>query len=272
VSSKGTYDVQLTLSANGSKKFSAATGRLVGKPIAIFMDNKMISAPVVESQINTTTAVIEMNNTTKSAAKEASKLADQIRGGALPIKLKAIQVNQISPILGMNALQKSIWAGIIAISLVFVFMLVYYRLPGLVADMGLFSFAVLNLLALAWIPFTNLTLPGIAGVILSIGMAVDANVIIFERVKEELKSEKTLKTSIDLGFKRAMTAIIDANLTTVIAAVVLWIFGEGPIKGFAYTLGLGVMISFLTAITICRILITTFSNLNIAKNKWLYGA
>ncbi len=269
---RGTYDVVLEFSSEGAEKFSEATKRLVGKPIAIFMDETLISAPIVQSHITTSSAVIEMNNTGKDAAREAKDLADKIRSGALPIKLTPLQVNSVSPKLGMNALEKTVYAGVVALALVWLFLLIVYRLPGIIANLGLLANVVFTLLALAWIPFTNLTLPGIAGVILSFGMAVDANVIIFERIKEELRSGKTLRTSIELGFDRAFASILDGNVTVVISAVVLWIFGSDTIKGFAYTLGLGVVLSFLTAVTISKILISSLSQSALFKKRWLYGA
>jgi len=149
-------------------------------------------------------------------------------------------------------------------------MLLYYRLAGLLANIALLAHTVLELLALSWTGIT-LTLPGIAGVILTIGMGVDANIIIFERIKEEIKNGKTLKTGIDLGFKRAFPAIFDANMTTLISAVILYIFGTGPIKSFAITLGLGVALSFLTAVVITRMLVKSVSGLDVAKNHKLYG-
>lgn len=258
--------VSLELDSTGATSFEEATGRLKGKPIAIFMDEELISAPTVQNQISGGRAVI----TGQRDAKEAAELAATIRSGALPFKLEAKEVNSISPTLGEGALKVSIDAGIVAFILVCLFMLAYYRLPGILANIALLAHTVIQLLVISWSGIT-LTLPGIAGIILTIGMGVDANVIIFERIKEELKNGKTLRAAIDVGFKRAFAAVFDANMTTLITAIVLYIFGTGPIKGFAITLGLGVALSFFTAVTVSRIMLKSCADLDIAKHHWLYG-
>lgn len=265
-SQTGSVDVTLSLNDEGAKKFAEATGRLIGKPIAIFMDDQLISAPTVNTQITGGQAVI----TGQRTAQEAGELASTIKSGALPFKLEAKQVNSISPTLGEGALRVCVTAGFWALLLVWLFMLLYYRLPGILADIALLAHTVIQLLVISWLGIT-LTLPGIAGVILTIGMGVDANIIIFERVKEELRNGKTLKTAIDLGFKRAFSAILDANMTTLISAVVLYFFGTGSIKNFAITLGIGVALSFLTAIVVTRIMLKSVANLDIAKHHKLYG-
>jgi preprotein translocase subunit SecD len=266
------YYVSLKLKPSGATKFAEATGRLVGKPIAIFMDDKFISAPTVQVQITGGEASISLGGTAGSDAQktEAKDLAGYIKSGSLPFKLVAKQVNNISPTLGSNALSVSIIAFIVAFILICLFMTVYYRLPGFIASIALFLHTILELLALSWLQIT-VTLPGIAGLILTIGMAVDANVIIFERIKDELRSGKTLHAAIDVGFKRAFSAILDGNVTTLIAAAVLLKFGTGPIQSFAYTLGIGVILSFITAVTATRIMMKAVSDLDIAKHKWLYG-
>ncbi|MCR4437030.1 MAG: protein translocase subunit SecD [Clostridiales bacterium] len=267
--STGAVNVTLKLNEEATKKFDEVTGRLApthGR-IGIFMDNQLISAPQVESRISGGNAII----TGQRDAKEAGELAATIRSGALPFKMEAVEINSISPQLGKNALDIIIKAGFVAIILVWAFMLLYYRLPGILADIALLAHTVLQLLLISWLNVTNLTLPGIAGVILTIGMGVDANIIIFERIKEELRNGKTLRAAIDMGFKRAFTAVLDANMTTLITAVVLWIFGTGPIRGFAFTLGLGVVLSFLTAVVVSRILLKSVADVNIAKHHWLYG-
>lgn len=265
-SQTGSVDVTLSLNDEGAKKFAEATGRLIGKPIAIFMDDQLISAPTVNTQITGGQAII----TGQRTAQEAGELASTIKSGALPFKLEAKQVNSISPTLGEGALRVCVTAGFWALLFVWLFMLLYYRLPGILADIALLAHTVIQLLVISWLGIT-LTLPGIAGVILTIGMGVDANIIIFERVKEELRNGKTLKTAIDLGFKRAFSAILDANMTTLISAVVLYFFGTGSIKNFAITLGIGVALSFLTAIVVTRIMLKSVSNLDVAKHHKLYG-
>jgi preprotein translocase subunit SecD len=263
----GQIVVVLELTEEGGKKFEEATGRLIGKPIAIFMDDQFISDPVVQTKISGGTATIEGNFT----PKEAGELAYIIKSGALPFRLEAKQVNSISPTLGENALSVTILAGFVSLILVFLYMILYYRLPGLLSCIALLGLVAGQLLIISWAGIT-LTLPGIAGIILSIGTGVDANVIINERIKEELKSGKTLGASVELGFKRAFTAILDSNVTTLMSAAVLYVLGTGPIKGFAVTLFLGVMLSFLTAIAASKIMVRSTTSLSFAKNKWLYGA
>ncbi len=267
----GGYCVALKLTSEGGKKFSEATGRLIGKPIAIFMDNDLISAPNVQTQISGTSARITLGGTASNEQRdEAKNLAGLIKSGSLPFKLEARQVNNISPSLGSNALNVSIDAFIVALILICLFMIFYYRLPGLIASIALILHTVMELLALSWTHII-VTLPGIAGLILTIGMAVDANVIIFERIKDEIKSGKTLHAAIDVGFKRAFSAVLDSNITTLISAVVLWKFGSGPIQSFAYTLGIGVVLSFITAVTASRIMLKSIQDIEVAKHHWLYG-
>jgi len=264
--------VSLSLKSDAQVRFQEATTRLVGKPIAIFMDEDMISAPIVSEPISVgAQPSITFAATSINTSKQAKDLADTIKSGALPFKLESKEIESISPLLGKNALDISITSGFVALILVWLFMLLYYRLPGILADIALLGHTVIQLLVIAWLGIT-LTLPGIAGIILTIGMGVDANVIIFERIKEELHCGKKLKLAINTGFKKAFTAILDANMTTLISAIVLFIFGSGPIQSFAITLGLGVILSFLTAVTATRIMLTSASEIDLAKHHWLYGA
>jgi len=262
----GMMDVALEFNSKGAKAFADATTRLIGKPIAIFLDDQCISAPRVESAITGGEASIQ-GNFTPEAAKELSQL---IKSGSLKFSLRQDQISSISPTLGEKALDVTLMAGVVAFILVCLFMLGYYRLPGIMACIALFGHTVIQLLVLSWANLT-VTLPGIAGIILTIGMGVDANVIIFERIKEELRNGKTLRTAIDIGFKRAFAAIFDANMTTLISAAVLWKFGTGPMISFAWTLGLGVALSFLTAVTASRIMLKSVADINIAKHHKLYG-
>lgn len=266
-SKTGSVVVELELNSEGAKDFEEATGRLVGKRIAIFMDEQFISAPMVNERIPGGKAMINGQRD----VKEATELAGIIKSGALPFKLEAKQVNSISPLLGKGALDVSIKAGIVAFILVCLFMVLYYRLPGLIACVVLLSQVMMQILAISWPQFT-LTLPGIAGIILSIGMSVDANVITAERIKEEIKSGKTLRAAVDAGFDRAFSSIFDGNITVLIVAVVLYIFGTGSMFSFAYTLGIGVLFNFVNGVTFSRILIKSVSNLDAAKKHWLYGA
>lgn len=269
--STGKVYVSLKLSSEGAKKFEEATGRLVGQPIAIFMDEQLISAPNVREKISGDSAVIDIGiSDTNLATQEATELANTINAGALPFKLEAVQIESISPILGKSALNVILMAGLVASILVGLFMLLYYRLPGIIADIALLFQIVAQVLVISGVGM-SLTLAGIAGIILTIGMGVDANVIIYERIKEEIKSGKTIRAAIDVGFERAFAAIFDGNITTLITAVVLYMLGSGSIQSFAFTLGLGVLLNFITAIVISRTFLRAVSGFKITKNRWLYG-
>ncbi|MGI5911473.1 MAG: protein translocase subunit SecD, partial [Syntrophomonadaceae bacterium] len=247
-----------------SELFAKATSENVGKPILIVLDGEVIQAPNVQEPINDGNARITGGYT----AKEAQDLAVLLRSGALPVSFKVIEKRSVGPTLGADSLNKSVKAGIIGLIAILIFMLGYYRLPGIVADISLVLYSLLVLGAMAMLDAV-LTLPGIAGFALSIGMAVDANVIIYERLKEELRYGKTLKAAIDAGFKRAFWTIFDSNLTTLITAFVLMYLGTGPVKGFAVTLSIGIVASMLVALTFTRYLLGLVAN--IAKNKKLYG-
>lgn len=259
--------VSLELNPEGAKKFAEGTKDNVGKIIAILLDDNIISAPSVAEPITDGKCQISGSMT----IEEAGDLAMLIRAGALPVELKTLQVTSIGPELGANSFEKSLKAGKIGILLVFLFMIIYYRLPGFIASIALVLYISIVLIILAAIKAT-LTLPGIAGLILSIGMAVDANVIIFERIKEELNMGKTIRSSIDSGFRRAFLAIFDSNITTLIAAIVLFYLGAGPIKGFAVTLSIGILASMFTAIVVTKLLMKLFEGTNLLKNKKFYGA
>jgi preprotein translocase subunit SecD len=259
--------VQLEFKGEGTQAFAAATTKFVGQQISIVLDGKVISAPRVDEPIPTGRAVI----TGLPSIDRANDLAILIRAGALPVALQEIQTSSIGPTLGRDSLSRSLVAGQYGLILVLLFMIAYYRLPGIIADYALAVYVILLLIALSAINAT-LTLPGIAGLILSIGMAVDANVIIFERIKEELKNGKTLRAATESGFTRAIRTIIDANITTLIAAAVLFRFGTGPIRGFAVTLTLGILVSMFTAVVLTRSLLIWLVNTKIIKNPKLFGA
>jgi len=262
----GEWIVVLELDSSGTESFAEATGRLRGQRIAIFMDDQYINAPLVKDRIDGGSAII----TGQADAVEAGNLAATIRSGSLPFRLVAAKVDSISPQLGTGAMNVAITAGITGFILVCLFMLIRYRLSGLIANIALFGLVVLQILVISWTGI-SITLPGIGGIILAVGMGVDANVIIFERMKEEMKEGKTLRASVDQGFKRAFAAVLDSNITTLITAAVLYFLGSGPIKGFATTLGLGVIISFLTAVTATKIMLQAVTGVEFARNKWLYG-
>ena len=263
---EGMYVVQFELNSQGADAFAKATSANIGKVITIQLDGKTISDPVVNSAITGGSGYIEGNFT----AESAEQLAMLIQSGALPLDIEQLEVRTISATLGEDALSTSLTASIIGVALVLLFMLIMYRLPGFVADIALLAYILIDMFLLAVIPGVQLTLPGIAGIVLSIGMAVDANCIIFERIKEEMRSGKTVRASVEGGFKRAFTAILDSNITTIIAGVVLMIFGAGSIKGFAITLTIGVVASMFTAIVVTRFLLRQMVGLNITKRS-LYG-
>lgn len=264
------YLVELTLKSGGAKKFETATGECVNKyglqkKIAIVYDGEVVSAPDVSSKISGGSAVI----TGSKSLDEAKDLATIIRIGALPLELKAIRSNIVGATLGAEALRTSLIAGVIGFILVCLFMILVYRFPGLAASISLVIYlGVVILLMLAF--DVTLTLPGIAGVILSVGMAVDANVIIFTRIKEELATGKTVRSAMKIGFSKATSAIVDGNITTLIAAVVLFLRGSGTIRGFATTLGIGIVVSMFTAMIVTRWILYTFYNLGIDKPS-MYG-
>ena len=256
--------VELTLNSDAVSKWAEATRNAIGSQIMIMMDETIVSAPTVNSEINSETCIISGSFT----AETAQELANQIKSGALPFSLKIISQDTIGAELGQDALPTSLLAAGIGILLVMLFMIIFYRLPGLVADLALTIYIGLVALILGLIR-ANLSLSSIAGIVLSIGMAVDANVIIFERMKEELKLGKTIKASVESGFKKAFSAILDSNVTTIITCVVLYLSGISTIKGFAVTLGIGVVVSMFTAIIITKFLLKQVVNLNI-KNRGLF--
>lgn len=262
--------VSLKLTSEGAKKFADATGRISSLSddqnyIAIMMDDTVISAPRVSQKIDSEDCIITGDFT----ADSAKALAANIKSGQLPFSLSQVELRAISATLGDTALKTSLTAGLIGIILVMLFMLLMYRLPGLMADIALAGYMAIVGIILANL-HVNLTLPGIAGIILSIGMAVDANVIIFERIKEELKLGKTVRSAVDAGFNRALSAVIDSNITTIISAVILIFMGTGTIKGFGVTLLIGVVVSMVSAIFVTKFLLKQMIGMNV-KNIWLYG-
>lgn len=270
-SGKKEHHVKLTLTDEGSKKFAEATDRISKYAsgenyIAIALDGVPFSSPSVSERIDSTECVISGDFDSESA----KTLANQIKSGQLPFGLKVVEMRTIGAQLGEGALSKGLLAGAIGLALVILFMLILYRVCGFIASIALVAYIAIVALILSALK-VNLTLPGIGGIILTIGTAVDANVIIFERIKEELKVGKTLRASVDAGFNRAFTAIVDSNITTMIAAVVLYLFGTGTIKGFAITLGIGTLVSMFTAIFVTRFLLRQMIGFNI-KNPKLYSA
>ena len=269
--SKNSYYISLELTNEGRTKFAEGTGRVAGLAasnqnyIAIMMDEQPISTPRVAQKIDSDKCVI----TGEFTAEEAKSLASNIKSGQLPFSLEQVEVRTVSATLGDEALSRTVNAGIIGMILVLLFMLVIYRLQGLMADLALIFYLAVVMIIIS-VCHINLTLPGIAGIILAIGMAVDANVVIFERVKEELKLGKTVRSAVDAGFNRALSAVIDSNVTTIISAVILWVLGTGTIKGFGITLFIGIVVSMFSAIFVTKILLKQMIGMNV-KNTWLYG-
>lgn len=255
--------VQLVFTDAGAQKFADVTSANVGNIVYIIYDNKVVSAPTVQSAITGGSAEINKIST----YEEAEQLATTIRIGALPLTLKQVRSNIVGATLGSDAISTSLKAGAIGIALVFLIMIIVFRIPGLVASFALAFYTILDLLVINLFNVT-LTLPGIAGVILSVGMAVDANVIIFTRIKEELADGKSVKQAVKGGFHNALSAIIDGNVTTLIAALVLGIFGTGTIKGFAITLAIGVVLSVFTALAVSQSLLTALVNLGVTDTKY----
>lgn len=263
---QGQNVVGLEFSPEGAEKFATLTSQNVGRTIAILLDGEVLTAPRVNEAITGGKAVITGNKT----LEEAHNLAILLRSGSLPVKVNIIETRTVGPTLGQDSKDKSVFAFTIGLGAVVLFMALFYRLSGVVADISLMAYVVILLFVLKLLDAT-LTLPGVAGIILSIGMAVDANVLIFEHFKEEYLSGKTLRLSMDAGFSRAFTTIFDSNITTIIASAVLFCFGTGSIRGFAITLGLGVIISMFTAITLTQFMTKNLIAANVIKNPWVYG-
>lgn len=259
------YVVQLQFTDEGAQKFATATAANIGKPIYIIYDGAVASAPTVQSAITEGNAVINKI----SSYDEAESLASTIKIGALPLELKQIQYNIVGAKLGQKAVSTSLIAGAIGFGLVCILMIVLYRFPGFIASLALTGYVVLMLLILS-IRHITLTLPGIAGIILSIGMAVDANVIIFTRIREEISAGSGVRAAVKAGFSKALSAILDGNITTLIATVVLMILGSGSIKGFAVTLMLGIVLSMFTALFVTKMLLNSFLELGV-QNPKMYG-
>lgn len=259
------YVVSLQLTTEGTKKFAEATEENLGQQISIVYDGEVISAPVVQSVISDGRAQI----TGMESIEEARNLASTIRIGSLSLELEEVRSNVVGAQLGTEAIHTSLIAGAIGLGLVMIFMIVVYSLPGVVAAWALLIYTALELVMLNAFDLT-LTLPGIAGIVLSIGMAVDANVIIYARIREEIAAGKSVRNAIKSGFQKALSAILDGNITTLIAAAVLGMLGTGSVKGFAMTLALGIVLSMFTALVISRLIVNAFDAVGLQDEK-LYG-
>jgi len=260
--------VNLEFSDEGAQKFADLTMRNVGRTIAILLDGEVLTAPNVREPILGGRAEI----TGQKTLEEAQNLAVVLRSGALPVKVEIIETRTVGPTLGQDSKDKSEFAFAVGLGAVVLFMVLFYHLSGFIADVALMAYTIL-LLGILYLMDATLTLPGVAGIILSIGMAVDANVLIFEHFKEEYQVQhKSLRLAMDAGFKRAFTTIFDSNVTTLIAAGVLFFLGTGTIRGFAITLGVGTILSMFTAITLTQYLLKLMVNAKISENPSMYGA
>ena len=260
--------VNLEFSDEGAKKFADLTTKNVGRTIAILLDGELLTAPNVREPILGGKAEISG----QKSLEEAQNLAVVLRSGALPVKVNIIETRTVGPSLGQDSKDKSEMAFAIGIGVVLLFMILFYRLAGFIADVALMAYTVM-LLGLLYLMDATLTLPGVAGIILTIGMAVDANVLIFEHFKEEYQTQgKSLRLAMDSGFKRAFTTIFDSNITTIIAAGVLFFLGTGTIRGFAITLGVGTILSMFTAITLSQYMLKLMINSKVFTNPSAYGA
>ena len=267
-SQTGQNVVNLEFSDEGAQKFADLTMKNVGRTIAILLDGEVLTAPNVREPILGGRAEI----TGQKTLEEAQNLAVVLRSGALPVKVEIIETRTVGPTLGQDSKDKSQFAFAVGLGAVVIFMIFFYHFSGFIADVALMAYTIM-LLSILYLMDATLTLPGVAGIILSIGMAVDANVLIFEHFKEEYQiNGKSLRLSMDAGFKRAFTTIFDSNVTTLIAAGVLFFLGTGTIRGFAITLGVGTILSMFTAITLTQFMLKLMINSKLSENPRLYGA
>ena len=257
---------QIDFETKDPKKFGALTQANLGKLLAIFLDKKYVSAATIQGVITDQGQI-----TGNFSEDDTIRIANDLNAGALPVPVQVIENDTVGPTLGKDDLEKSMYAAIAGLGLVLVFMLVVYRLPGFLADLALIVYVLMLLGLLAGV-HAVLTLPGIAGFVLSVGMAVDANVLIFERLKEEIWAGKSLRSAVQIGFKRAFTAVFDSHFTTIVGAGVLFMLGTGTVKGFAYTLFWGTAFSLFTATFVTRFLVDLVVNNDLAENPKVYGA
>jgi preprotein translocase subunit SecD len=269
-------EISITFDDDGQKIFAEVTGRNVNKPLAIFLDKQLLSAPTVQGKIDSPSAVI----TGSFDLAGAKKLAIQLNAGALPVPIELVSQTNIGATLGTEAVEKSIIAGVLGLLLIMLFMIIYYRLPGVVAALALLFYTLVAMAIFMTLPVPSgtgvsygitLTLAGIAGFILSIGMAIDANILIFERMKEELRAGRPLRPAIDDGFRRAWSSIRDSNISSLITAVILYYFGSSLVRGFAVTLGLGILISLFTAMTVTHLILQFLAGTSLGRRLTWWG-
>ncbi|MDP4177595.1 MAG: protein translocase subunit SecD [Bacillota bacterium] len=257
--------VSLTLKDSGKTKFADATEKFMNQKISIYMDDTLVCSPTVQAHITDGKAQIST-----SSLDEAKSIANKIQSGALPVTLKTASASTVSASLGSKALPQSMMAGAIGIGLVLLFMLILYRIPGLMADIALALYTILVLVVYSVIG-ARLTLAGIAAFLLTVGMAVDANVLMFERIKEELKKGKSVSSALDNGYHKALSSILDSNITTIITGLVLYFIGTGSVKGFAITLLIGICVSLFTALVVTKVLLRLALNIGFLKKASYFG-
>ncbi len=260
----GQPEVAFELNGDGSNKFAEITRENVGKQLAIMLDGKEQSAPVINTEIPGGKGVITTNN-----PEDAKNLTNLLKSGALPVSIKILEIRTVGATLGSDSIAQTQFAGILSLIFIWGFMFFIYKIPGIVSNIVLVIYGLLTLGSLSMVGST-LTLPGIAGFVLTLGMAVDSNVITFERIKDELRKGRSLDDSIEYGFKNGLPAIIDGNLTTLLIAIVLFFFGTGPIKGFAVTLSLGTIITLITAVFVTKVIFLFIVNTFKIKKEKLF--
>jgi preprotein translocase subunit SecD len=264
----GQPEINIEFNDKGADLFEKITKRNLQKPVAIYLDNQLLSAPIVQSEITSGRGTISGSFT----LEEAKRLAIQLNAGALPIPLSLVEQRNVGATLGKDSIEKSFIAGLIGLLVVACFMIFYYRWPGFLATLALAVYSLVTF-AIFKNPFQpiTMTLAGVAGFILSIGMAVDANILIFERMREELRAGRTLENAVEQGFKRAWTSIRDSNVSSLITCLILFWFGTGSVRGFAVTLSIGILVSMFSAITVTRTFLRATERLPFAKNLWWSG-
>ena len=260
--------VAIELSDEGAKKFADLTSKNIGRHISITLDGEVLTNPVVQQAITGGKATISGSK----SLDEAKDLAILLRSGALPVKINVLEVRTVGPSLGQDSKDKSVVAFGAGIAMIMVFLLLLYRLSGFVANVALLVYVMLLLLVLGKGFNATMTLPGIAGIILSMGVAVDATILIFERFKEEVFSGKSMRVAMEAGFKRALSTITDANVSVIITAGILTVLGSGPVRGFAISLGVGVVVSMFTAITVSHFLLRLLIDCNFTNHPFWFGA
>ncbi|GMA59843.1 protein translocase subunit SecD [Alicyclobacillus fastidiosus] len=269
VQDPNTGENEVAISFKQASKWENITQQFYQKPIYVFLNGKLLTDPVIQEKMYTGDSVI--SGPTLNSVQACNQLANSLNAGALPYNLTLQSQESVGPSLGQASLQATLWAGLIAIVLIFIFMIVMYRLAGLIADLALVAYGYVTIAVFDGMHVV-LTLSGLAALVLGIGMAVDANIITYERIKDEMRNGRSLRSAVKIGNKNALRTILDSNATTFIAGAVMYWFGEGDIRGFAVALMISIIVSLLTAVILSRILLLTFTNSNVVRRPWWYGA